>query len=206
MLALSLIMSIIYVFMWHRHFDVHITLVFVLVPITNLGFSLFSRAQNLEEALVAKKLEYIGGSFLLLFMMFMVFSLCHIKLGRFVRLLCMTVSSLCYCSVLTIGHSDLFYDGRTTFRIINNTAYIDKHYGVLHTVFLALVIVYFSLTILSIVYSYFKKNQVSRTMIYLMFMSVFVALVAYFAGKNFIDNVELLPAAYVFAQIMFSHR
>ena len=203
MLALSLIMSIIYLFMWQRNFDVHITLVFVLVPITNLGFSLFSRAQNLEEALVAQKLSYIGGSFLLLFMMFMVFSLCHIKLGRFVRLLCMTVSSLCYCSVLTIGHSDLFYEGRTTFRIIDNTANLDKHYGIMHTVFLSVVIVYFSLTLLAIVYSYFKKNQVSRTMIYLLFMSVLVALVAYFAGKSFIDNIELLPAAYVFAQIMF---
>ena len=71
MLALSLALSTIYLFMWHRHFDVHITLVFVLVPVTNLGFSLFARSQDLHEALLAQKLTYIGGSYLLMFIMFL---------------------------------------------------------------------------------------------------------------------------------------
>ncbi len=203
MLALSLILSIIYLFMWHRHFDVHITLVFVLSPITNLGFSLYSRAQNLEEALVAQKLSYIGGSFLVMFIMFMVFSLCHIKLNRFVRVLCMTVSSLCYCSALTIGHSDMFYQGNAKFKIINNSAYVEKTYGPMHTVFFAVVIVYFSLTVFGIVYSYLKKNQVSRRMIYLLFISEAVAIVAYFAGRVIIDGVQVLPAGYVFGQLMY---
>lgn len=203
MLALSLIMSIVYLFMWHRHFDVHITLVYVLSPITVLGFSLFSRAQNLEEALVAQKIMYIGGSYLLLFIMLMVFSLCHIKLNRFIRLLFMTISSICYCSVLTIGHSDIFYKGDTTFKIVDGAAHIDKNYGFMHTVFFGVVIAYFSMTILAIVYSYFKKKQVSRAMIYLLFISESVAIFAYFAGRTVIDGIQLLSAAYVFAQIMY---
>ena len=64
MLAFSLVLSIVYLAMWHKHFNIHITLVFVLVPITNLGFSMYGRAKNLEEAIAAKKIAdvyYVHG-------------------------------------------------------------------------------------------------------------------------------------------------
>lgn len=203
MLALSLALSTIYLFMWHRHFDVHITLVFVLVPVTNLGFSLFARSQDLQEALLAQKLTYIGGSYLLMFIMFMVFSLCHIKLNRIIRVSLMLLSSLMFSFVLTIGFSDVFYKSGTTFELVNGNARLNKNYGYMHTVFMGVVIAYFALSFFAILHSYLRKNQVSRKMIYLLFLSEVVAIVAYFAGRSIIKDVQLLPAAYVFAQSMY---
>lgn len=203
MLALSLALSTIYLFMWHRHFDVHITLVFVLVPVTNLGFSLFARSQDLHEALLAQKLTYIGGSYLLMFIMFMVFSLCHIKLNRIIRVSLMLLSSLMFSFVLTIGFSDVFYKSGTTFELVNGNARLNKNYGYMHTVFMGVVIAYFALSFFAILHSYLRKNQVSRKMIYLLFLSEVVAIVAYFAGRSIIKDVQLLPAAYVFAQSMY---
>ncbi|MCR5479754.1 MAG: HD domain-containing protein [Ruminococcus sp.] len=203
MLALSLALSTIYLFMWHRHFDVHITLVFVLVPVTNLGFSLFARSQDLHEALLAQKLTYIGGSYLLMFIMFMVFSLCHIKLNRIIRVSLMLLSSLMFSFVLTIGFSDVFYKSGTTFELVNGNARLNKNYGYMHTVFMGVVIAYFALSFFAILHSYLRKNQVSRKMIYLLFLSEVVAIVAYFSGRSIIKDVQLLPAAYVFAQSMY---
>ena len=203
MLGLSLVLSTVYLYMWHKHFDVHLTLVFALVPITNLGFSLFSRSQSLQEALMAQKIMYIGGSFLQLFIMFMVFSLCHIKLSRVVRVLLMLVSTCMYSLVLTIGYSDVFYKKETSFDIVKGVAQLNKSYGYMHSFYIGVVIVYFSLSFFAIVHSYLRKNHVSRKMIYLLFLSETVAIVAYFAGRKFIDGVELLPAAYVFAQVMY---
>ena len=203
MLALSLVLSAVYLFMWHRHFDVHITLVFTLAPITNLGFSLFARSQNLQEALVAQKLSYIGGSYLLMFIMFMVFSLCHIKLNRLLRVAFMLLSTVMYGFVLTIGFSDIFYKSTTTFEIVDGNAKLNKDYGFMHTLFFTVVIAYFTLTLFAIVYSYLRKNQVSRKMIYLLFLSEVVAIAAYFSGRSVIENIQLLPAAYVFGQAMY---
>lgn len=203
MLAVSLVLSIIYLAMWHKHFDIHISLVFVLVPITNLGFSMYARAQSLEEALEAKKIAYIGGCFLLMFIMFMVFSLCHIKLSRVIRVLLMTLSSIIYVAVLSIGYSDIFYKKDMTFEIVGDVVMVNKSYGLMHNVFVIIVITYFSMSIIATVYSYFRKNQVSRTMIYLLCLSELVAMLSYFAGKKLIEGVELLPAAYVFGQIMY---
>lgn len=203
MLALSLVLSTIYLFMWHRHFDVHITLVFTLVPVTNLGFSLFSRAQNLSEAITAQKIAYIGGSFLQLFIMFMIFSLCHIKLNRLLRVTFMLASCIMYGFVLTIGSSNIFYKSDTTFETFNGAAKLNKSYGYMHSIFIAVVIIYFALSILAIVHSYLKKNHVSRKMIYLLFLSEFIAVLCYFFGKNIIPNTQLMPAAYVFGQFIY---
>ena len=101
-LAASILLMIVYAFMWHRHFDVHITLVFALVPVINLGYFLLSQAQDLEEALAANKLSYIGGCFLMPMIMFSVFSLCHIRLNRWLRAGILAVGTAVYLSALTV--------------------------------------------------------------------------------------------------------
>ena len=58
---LSILMTLLYMYKWHKHFDVHIAMVFVLVPVVNLGYVLFSRAQSLDEALSVNMLSFIGG-------------------------------------------------------------------------------------------------------------------------------------------------
>ena len=50
---ISAILTGVYMFVWHKHYDVHITLLFALVPVVNLGFLLVSRSQSLEEAIIA---------------------------------------------------------------------------------------------------------------------------------------------------------
>jgi putative two-component system response regulator len=69
MLAFSLVLSIAYIFLWRKHFDVHITLVYALIPVANLGYLLYSKAESYEAALMAQKIIYIGGCYLLLIIM-----------------------------------------------------------------------------------------------------------------------------------------
>ena len=38
--VISLILSILYVYVWQKYFDVNITLIFLLIPVANLGFLL----------------------------------------------------------------------------------------------------------------------------------------------------------------------
>ena len=35
--AVSMLLTMVYMFIWHKHCDVHITLTFVLVPLVNVG-------------------------------------------------------------------------------------------------------------------------------------------------------------------------
>ena len=203
MLAFSLVLSIAYIFLWRKHFDVHITLVYALIPVANLGYLLYSKAESYEAALMAQKIIYIGGCYLLLIIMLIVFSLCHIKLHSLVKVGFMTLSTLVYISVLSIGNSEVFYKKPIIFYTVNGIPNLDKKYGFMHTVFTTMVIGYFALGLIAIIYSLIKKNQVSRRNIYFLFISEAVSIFAYFLGKVINSNVDLVPLSYVCAQLMY---
>ena len=201
MLALAIVLMIVYLFWYHKHFDMHITLLFVLVPIANLGQVLLVNAPTLEAALVANKIVYIGACYLQLILMLAVFSLCDIKLSRWIRTGFVVLSTVVYLSSLTIGELPLFYQD-VSFSRIDGISALDKQYGVMHTVFYAMVIMYFLLSIGAIAYSYFRKNQVSRKTIYLLFLTELVAMVSFFGGRM-VGSIELLPAAYDLGLVLY---
>ena len=200
--AVSVLLLMLYVLIWHKHFDVHITLMFVLVPITNLGYVLFARAHTLEEALAAYKLTYMGGCFQMLAITFVVFSLCDIKLNRWIRTAMTTLSAVVYLSALTGGYLPIFYKS-ISFERVNGIVYLHKEYGIMHHVFVCMFVLYFCLSIGAMIYSYFKNNQVSRKNIFLLFFPVVIALLSYFPGRQLIKDFELIPAAYSFGMIVY---
>lgn len=201
-LALALALMFVYVFSYHKHFDVHITLLFALVPIADLGHVLLARSQTLEAALVANRIVYIGACYLQLILMLTVFSLCRIKIGRGVRTALMVLSTVVYISALTMGESSLFYT-TVSFGVVDGAGVLTKQYGVMHAVFIIMVIAYFLLSIAAMGYSYFRKKQVSRTTIYLLFLTELIAIASFFGGRGLDSTVELLPAAYDFGLVVY---
>lgn len=200
--VLSLLLGVVYACLWHRHYDVHITLIFLLVPVTNLAYVLLTRSNTLGEALNANRLTYLGGCYLQLFLMLVIFSLCDIPLKRWVRVVFLALSTVVYLSALTIGKSPLFYRS-VSFARENGAVLLIKNYAWMHTVFYVLVAFYFALSVGAIVYSYFRKNQVSRKTIYLLFLTQLAAMLAFFGGRLFFKRVELLPAFYDFALAIY---
>ena len=194
-LAFSLVMTLIYVFMWHRHFDVHITLTFVLVSITNLGWAMLARSESLEAALVANRVTYVGGCFLILIIMFVVYSMCQIHLNRWLRVGLVLLTTAVFAAAMSMGKADFFYKS-VTFSRVDGAAVLTKEYGPLHSVFVAMIFLYFLMSVGAIVYSYARKNQVSRKMLGLLFFPVVVCMLAFFAGRRLFPKVELIPAAF----------
>lgn len=204
MLAVSLALMLVYTFMWHRHFDVHITLVFLLVPINNLGCALLARAQTLEAALVANKVIYIGGCFLPLAVMFITFSLCHVPLSRWLRTGFLALGAALYLSSTTAGTDiGIFYKSVSLERMNGISVLVGKQYGVMHTVLYGFICACFLLCVAAIVYSYFKKKQVSRKTICLMILPLPLSLAALFGGRRIIPQVELLPLSYNIALVTY---
>ena len=64
LLMVSLLLTGIYLFKWHKHYDAHITLVFMLVPVICLGYVMLAHSTVLAEALAANRIIYMGGCFL----------------------------------------------------------------------------------------------------------------------------------------------
>ena len=199
--AISLVLSLVYVQIWHKHFDVHFTLIFTFVPLANLGFLLSVLSVNLEEAIIANDIKYLG-SFLMLFIMMSLLDRCNMELPKPVRVGFFFITCLVYGGVLTAGKLPYFYK-TVSFEMQDGVGVLVKEYGFLHTIFYIMVAIYFVISLSTLVYSFTRKKDVSNQVIILMAIPEVTALIAYFGARLFPHNVEPLPVAYAFAQLFF---
>ncbi|MBR3160423.1 MAG: HD domain-containing protein [Atopobiaceae bacterium] len=210
--VVAMALMIAYLYIWHKHLDIHITLIFALVPVTNLGYVLLASARTLGEALIANKLSYVGGCYLTLILMLAVFSLCTIEVSRRMRVALFVASTIVYASALAVGTSAPFstaFYRDVTFDLVGGVPVLTKVYGPMHTAFIALVILYVGASMAAIIYSYRNKKQVSRKTLGLLFLTEAVAMVSFFGGRRVVPTVELLPVAYDIALVLYlviAHR
>lgn len=198
----SILFSAVYVFMWHKHFNVNFTIVFTLVPIACLGYLMSGQAWTVEEMKLALKVIYVGGCFLQLFILFSVFSLCKIPIVKTVRIALFVICALLYISVLTIGYLPYFYRS-ISMDVIGKTKVLTKEYGFMHTVVYAWIILLFMASMIAIIYSWLKKKQVPRKIISLLVIPDVICVFSFFVGRRLISQIDFVPLGYVVAQFVF---
>ncbi|MBR1423708.1 MAG: HD domain-containing protein [Ruminococcus sp.] len=202
MFLLSMLLTLAFTAVWHKHLDVHFTLIFSFVSITNAGYVLYSQAHSIGTAVTANKIIYIGSTYNALFIMLSVFSLCHIEIKRWLRTALMALTSIIYLFAMTMEKQHYYYKS-ISYERKDGVVYLHKDYAFVHTLFYVMISAYFIAGVWAIIYSYFRKKDVSRKIIYLLIMPNLVSLVAFFGGRKIIHSIELIPAAFVFAQVVF---
>ena len=200
--AASVICSMIYVFRWHKHFNVNISLLFIFIPVACLGHLLFSVSGSLGEALAAQRLIYLGGSFLQLFVLFSIMDLCQVPVGKWLRILLFVLCLVPFAGSLSIGYTDLFYRN-VSFEILDGVSVLNREYGWMHTLYYAVVIAFFAVDFAVILFSWMKKRQVPRTIILLLVVPYVIVLFSYFVGRRVFPRMDLMPLGYLLAQIMY---
>ena len=204
LLAIAIVLTMLYFLSWHKHFDVHVTLIFSMIPIAILGNVLTARSSTLEEAILANKITYFGGTYLLLMITLSILNLCDIILPRPVRFAMFVASTFAYFGALTVGEKTWFYRSCEFVKEGGDGRLVNKVYGPLHTVYVLLVMLYFAIGLTALVYSYLRKKRVPNKIILLLFIPETVAIFTFYGGRAIItDRIEFLPIAYVFAQIMY---
>lgn len=200
---LSLLLAGIYVYIWHKHFDVNFTMIFTLVPVACLGYYLSSVAVTLDGAIRAQQIIYIGGSFLQLFVLMSIFNLCKINVPKWVRAALFAVCAALYASVLTIGKKDFFYKN-VSLDIKGGRAVIVREYGFMHTVFFIVVAALFLVGIITLLYSWFNKKDVPRQILLLLVIPDVICVLGYTVLRNIYGtDIEFVPVGYCMAQVMY---
>ena len=200
--GLSVLLTLIYVILWHKHFDTHISLIFAFIPIANLGYVMMAHSRSLDAAIDAAKLTYIGGCFLVLFITQSIFSLCHIQLKRWMSAVMMVICLVSYSFALTMGSKPWFYK-TVTFEIDRGMGRVIKTYGFAHTLVYVVIACFIVISFVAMVYSLIKKNDVSNKTIILLMLPATVSFLSYFVGKLLPDGIDAMPLSYVFAQIIY---
>ena len=201
---LSVILTCCYVYtlVEHKHFNISMTLMYTFIPISNLGYLSYSQSETLDALVRSLQFTYLGGCFLILFILFSIINLCKKEIPDFVKVICLFLSMLVYLCVLTIGQNKLFYTEVDVVR--SEYGYVlGRSYGPMHTVFYILTIAYFIYSLYVVISTYFTRKDVSRWILWLLFIPEVVAFFSFFGGRIITDKIDFIPAAYVFAQVMY---
>lgn len=200
---LSLLLAGVYVYIWHKHFDVNFTMIFTLVPVACLGYYLSSVAVTLDGAIRAQQIIYIGGSFLQLFVLMSIFNLCKINVPKWVRAALFAVCAAIYASVLTIGKKDFFYKN-VSMDIKDGRAVIVREYGFMHTVFYIVLAAFFLVGIITLLYSWVTKKDVPRQILLLLVIPDAICVLGYTVLRNIYGtDIEFVSVGYCMAQVMY---
>lgn len=201
--ATSMLLTLVYVAGWRKHYEVHMSVIFALIPIINLAYVLMYTSHDPQGAMAIIKMVYYGGCFLPWIVTMCELNLCKIEIPRFVRMGMLLMNAAVFCAVLTVGYSDLFYTGYSIQRV--GDAWVHrKTYGPLHLLPYACIIFYMLTDVGVIAYSYKKRKQVSRIVLLLLSVPAVVSMLGYFAGHAVVaSGIELTPLSYVLAQVVY---
>ena len=83
--AMSMLLTIVYVAQWRKQYEVHMSVIFALIPIVNLAYLLMYTTRESQNAMAIIKMVYFGGCFLPWIVTMCELNLCKIEVPRIVR-------------------------------------------------------------------------------------------------------------------------
>lgn len=196
--AVSLIMIAIYCYV-DRKREIWLLLLFVSVAVCDLGYFLMSMAQNLEFALFANRISYLGSVFLPFFLLMMIMNLSGFKYPKFLPWVLIAFNFLMLCITISGGFLPVYYK-EVTFEIIDSVPTLIKEYGPLHAFYKVYLFGYFASMVGVIIGASVRKTVKSNK------HSVFLAIVvigniAIWLIENMIHTTfEFLSVSYIITE------
>ena len=200
-LFISVLLTILYISRWNKSYNTNITILFIIIPITNIGAVLMEMSTTFEGAMMANRITYLGGCFLSFFIINGIFDVCELRISKWLRGAIFVHCTVLYAFAFTAKEGSLFYE-HISFSIVNGRPTLEKVYGPMHTFFVISVIAYAIVSFAAILYTGIQKKKVSNHMLRLLYIPQLICLISYLFNKKFGINVELVYAGYNLALIV----
>ncbi|MBO5396221.1 MAG: hypothetical protein J6A97_04995 [Clostridia bacterium] len=196
--AVSLLMILAYYFV-DRKRDIWLLLLFVCVAVCDLGYFLLSAAKNLEFALWANRIAYLGSVFLPFSILMMIMNLSRFKYPKWFPQILIGINAVMFFIVSSGGWLPIYYKD-VSFEIINGVGTLIKAYGPLHNLYKVFLFVYFSAMIAIIIYTAKKKTVISvKHSIFLAFV-VIGNIVIWLIENSIKAGFEFMSVSYIITE------
>lgn len=196
MLAIVNLFALIFV-VDNKKINYYFILLMLIMAISNAGYLALGLSQNVQEAVLANKIAYLGGCFTSPIMIFLICSICKYNFGRAFRIGVYAYCLVVYVMILTIGYNDLYYTEYHTEKLWNSTILVNE-YGIGHSMFYVILYGAIIIQVAMLIHSIVKKRSVSRKNLYLLFGLEAMNVSLFFVGRFINADFEVMPALYVF--------
>lgn len=140
-----------------RRKDFWMLLLYICVFVVNLGYFALSISKNLEEAMLANRIAYLGSVFLPLCMLMIIVNICRIRYHKSLLGLLICISVATFLLAASGGYLTWYYK-EVSLELVNGVAVLKKSYGPLHIVYLFYLIAYFGMMVATIIFAVIRKR------------------------------------------------
>lgn len=158
----------------------------------NLGYAWLAFAKEEREALLAMRLTYLGGIFMIYVMFRIVCSVCRISFPSWLETILTSITICVYVITLNIGRNTLFYKS-TELVVGDKYSYLLKEYGPLHNTVVYITMIYMLGALAAAVYSLFKPAKVARRTAIILALTEAFSIAVYFGERAAHLTFDLLP-------------
>ena len=175
-------------------------LLFSAVTVVNLGYMLLSLSQNLEAALMANRISYLGSVFLPLSMLMAINRICNIKYPKWAIFLLLGISTIVFLIAASPGYLDIYYKEVSIISVSGATTLV-KDYGPLHSLYLYYLLGYFATMLLTIILARKKQKIKTSTHATLILFAVLVNIGVWLMEQLVEFQFEFLSVSYIVSEL-----
>lgn len=170
-----------------------------------VGYLFELRATNLEDALTAVKISYLGKPFIVLFMFLFVLEYCHIKLPKLLEIIIILFQASITVMVHTCEHHKLFYNS-ISFTEEGVFPHIVFGHGVFYNLYMVVIFLYCIIIFYICIQRYrtieSKNEKIQIWLILLMMIFAAGSLLLFFSGVC--KGYDCTLFGYLFATLLQS--
>ena len=174
-------------------------LIFFAIFIACTGHLFLAMSTNLDQAILANKLNYIGAIFMPLLTFDACLSVCKIRFPVWGHMLLTLFVYIVFALSATVGYSDIYYK-TIEFVETNGVGNYVATYGPGHDVFNLMVVGFFVANVGLIVYAFLRKRNVSYKSLMAIASIELASVIALFVSRILESDTVVMPAVYIFDQ------
>ena len=175
--------------------------VFYAILVANFGHWLLGFSESVEGAIIANKVNYLGGSFLPMFMFFALLQICKMSIPKWLHLSLIVMSFTICALAMTVGYFPAYY--KTVEYVVQaGVGNYVATYGWAHGLFNAFLIGFVILDIWIIVKALLSQKMVSLKNIIAMIVGEIATILSFFLARYLGSDMLIMPLLYVFDQIL----
>lgn len=204
MAFLSLLLLVMYIRSGLKQNTCYI-LIYITIVVANWGYFALAASRVTEEALLANRIAYIGGTFLPFLMFLAVTDLCRIRISGYVTAGLLLLDLGVTACAFTVGFSNAFYSSQTLGNFCD-TSYLIKEYGPLHNVYIAYWVGYMIVIATLVIFSISRREIVSYKTVMMLGILLSMTVLIYVAERLIRVPVELMPLSYCISAVLLLQR
>ena len=180
--------------------NVWLLLLFSSVFVVNAGYLTLSISTNINEALLANRISYLGSVFLPMSMLMLILEACNFKYKRWFPLLLICLAIPIFLIAASPGYLDIYYKSASLVTV-NGFTTLDKVYGEWHSIYLYYLIGYFASMITIITFSVITKKIKSAIQAVILFTAVFINIGIWLIEQLVHIEFEILSISYIASEL-----